>query len=86
MSGYLLTWNPMWKFQEAIFNVTLYYEKYGLSARARHTWRSACRSTDFGSTDSYRPAATACGSMVVRGKLPRASLSLETTAIDPLSG
>lgn len=119
----MLTWNPTWKFQEAIFNVTLYYEKYGLSARARYTWRSAYRSTDFGSTDSYpwgfpvvqnargqlnasvqyainehysrsssassnryRPAATACGSMVVRGKLPRASLSLETTAIDPLSG
>lgn len=35
------------------YNVTLYYEKYGLSARTRYTWRSAYRSTDFGSTDSF---------------------------------
>lgn len=34
------------------YNATLYYEKYGLSARARYTWRSAYRSTDFGSTSS----------------------------------
>ena len=33
--------------------MTLYYEKYGLSARARYTWRDAYRSTDFGSTSSF---------------------------------
>ncbi len=35
------------------YNATLYYEKYGLSARARYTWRDAYRSTDFGSTSSF---------------------------------
>ncbi len=38
---------------ENSYNFTLYYEKYGLSARARYTWRSAYRSEDFGSTTSY---------------------------------
>ena len=28
------------------YNLTLYYEKYGLSARARYTWRSSYVSTD----------------------------------------
>lgn len=37
---------------ENSYNATLYYEKYGLSARARYTWRDAYRSTDFGSTSS----------------------------------
>ncbi|MBU2678561.1 MAG: TonB-dependent receptor, partial [Gammaproteobacteria bacterium] len=35
------------------YNITLYYEKYGLSARTRYTWREAYRSTDFGSTSSF---------------------------------
>ena len=35
------------------YNFTVYYEKYGLSARARYTWREAYRSTDFGSTSSF---------------------------------
>ncbi|MBC3765800.1 TonB-dependent receptor [Neptunicella marina] len=38
---------------ENSYNFTLYYEKYGLSARARYTWREAYRSTDFGSTSSF---------------------------------
>jgi len=38
---------------ENAYNVTLYYEKYGLSARTRYTWRDAYRSTDFGSTSSF---------------------------------
>ncbi|WP_339617545.1 TonB-dependent receptor [uncultured Gilvimarinus sp.] len=38
---------------ENAYNFTLYYEKYGLSARARYTWRDAFRSDDFGSTSSY---------------------------------
>lgn len=38
---------------EDSYNTTVYYEKYGLSARARYTWRSAYRSEDFGSTSSY---------------------------------
>ncbi|GAA0854704.1 TonB-dependent receptor [Aliiglaciecola litoralis] len=37
---------------ENAYNFTLYYEKFGLSARMRYTWREAYRSTDFGSTSS----------------------------------
>jgi outer membrane receptor protein involved in Fe transport len=37
---------------ENSYNITLYYEKYGLSARARYTWREAYRSEDFGSTSA----------------------------------
>ena len=35
-------------FSENAFNATLYYEKYGLSARFRYTWREAFRTQDFG--------------------------------------
>ena len=35
-------------FSEEAYNITLYYEKYGLSARARYTWRDEFRTTDFG--------------------------------------
>ncbi|MFW2422303.1 MAG: TonB-dependent receptor [Porticoccaceae bacterium] len=38
---------------ENAYNFTVYYEKYGISARARYTWREAYRSDDFGSTSSY---------------------------------
>ncbi|BFM12637.1 TonB-dependent receptor [Simiduia litorea] len=38
---------------EDSYNITMYYEKFGLSARARYTWRDAYRSEDFGSTSSY---------------------------------
>ncbi|MFC1719898.1 TonB-dependent receptor [Pseudomonadota bacterium] len=37
---------------ENSYNITLYYEKYGLSVRTRYTWREAFRSEDFGSTTS----------------------------------
>ena len=35
-------------FSEEAYNITLFYEKYGLSARARYTWREAFRTNDFG--------------------------------------
>jgi TonB-dependent receptor len=44
---------PLIDLSDDAYNITLYYEKYGLSARARYTWRSAYRSTDFGSTSSF---------------------------------
>nr|WP_070959781.1 TonB-dependent receptor [Hyphomonas sp. Mor2] len=44
---------PLIDLSENAYNVTLYYEKYGLSARTRYTWRDAYRSTDFGSTSSF---------------------------------
>jgi len=34
-------------FSENSFNATLYYEKYGISARFRYTWREAFRTQDF---------------------------------------
>jgi len=37
---------------ETAYNITGYYEKYGISARLRYTWREAYRSDDFGSTSS----------------------------------
>jgi TonB-dependent receptor len=35
-------------FSEDAYNFTLYYEKYGLSARMRYTWRESFRTQDFG--------------------------------------
>ena len=35
-------------FSEDAYNITLYYEKYGLSARVRYTWRESFRTQDFG--------------------------------------
>ena len=34
-------------FSEDAFNFTLFYEKYGISARARYTWRESFRTQDF---------------------------------------
>lgn len=44
---------PLVDLSENSYNVTAFYEKYGISARARYTWREAYRSTDFGSTSSF---------------------------------
>ncbi|MFK8032263.1 MAG: TonB-dependent receptor [Gammaproteobacteria bacterium] len=35
-------------FSENAYNFTLYYEKFGLSARMRYTWREGFRTQDFG--------------------------------------
>ncbi|MGJ8681062.1 TonB-dependent receptor [Paraglaciecola sp.] len=35
-------------FSENAYNFTVYYEKFGLSARMRYTWREAFRTQDFG--------------------------------------
>lgn len=44
---------PLVDLSETAYNITGYYEKHGLSARIRYTWREAYRSTDFGSTSSF---------------------------------
>ena len=44
---------PLIDQSESAYNMTLYYERYGLSARLRYTWREAYRTTDFGSTSSF---------------------------------
>ena len=43
---------PLLDNSENAYNITLYYEKYDLSARMRYTWREAYRSDDYGSTSS----------------------------------
>jgi len=35
-------------FSKNAYNLTAFYEKYGLSARARYTWREGFRTQDFG--------------------------------------
>ena len=37
---------------EDAYNITLYYEKYGISGRVRYAWRSAYRTTDYASSGS----------------------------------
>ena len=44
---------PLLDLSENAYNITVYYEKFGLSARARYTWRDAFYTDDFGSTSSY---------------------------------
>jgi len=44
---------PLIDLSENAYNLTMFYERFGLSARARYTWRDAYRSTDFGSTSSF---------------------------------
>ncbi|MEL6948630.1 MAG: TonB-dependent receptor [Pseudomonadota bacterium] len=44
---------PLVDLSENAYNITVFYEKYDLSARLRYTWREAYRSTDFGSTTSF---------------------------------
>ena len=44
---------PLIDLSETAYNLTLYYERYGVSARIRTTWREAYRSEDFGSTSSF---------------------------------
>ena len=44
--------HPLIDLSENAYNFTVFYEKYGLSARMRYTWREAYRSTDYGSTSS----------------------------------
>lgn len=65
-------------FSKNAYNVTLFYEKYGLSARARYTWRDAFRTLDtaggasLGSTLGF-PTTTAA-----RGQL-NASITYDLT-------
>ena len=35
---------------EDAYNITLFYEKYGISSRVRYTWRDAYRTTDYASS------------------------------------
>ncbi|WP_017446342.1 TonB-dependent receptor [Gayadomonas joobiniege] len=65
---------------ENAYNFTLYYEKYGLSARMRYTWREAYRSEDFGSTSSYP-----WGFMVIQEDRGQLNASINYDLTDQLS-
>ena len=48
-----VTWQgDLLDLSENAYNITLYYEKYGLQARMRYTWREAYRSDDYVGTSS----------------------------------
>ena len=49
----VVTWRgDLLDLSEKSYNITAYYEKYGLAARARWTWREAYRSDDYVGTSS----------------------------------
>ncbi|MGB5353526.1 MAG: TonB-dependent receptor [Woeseia sp.] len=49
----VVTWRgDLLNLSENAYNITAYYEKYGLSARMRYTWREAYRSDDYVGTTS----------------------------------
>jgi len=49
----VVTWRgDLLDLSEKSYNLTVYYEKYGLAARARWTWREAYRSDDYVGTSS----------------------------------
>ena len=67
-------------FSETAYNVTLFYEKFGLSARARYTWREAFRTQDFGGGANTSGSSTFSFPVVTRdrGQL-NASISYDVT-------
>ena len=67
-------------FSETAYNFTLFYEKYGLSARARYTWREAFRTFDFGGGANTSGSSTFSFPVVTddRGQL-NASISYDIT-------
>ena len=65
-------------FSEDAYNFTLFYEKYGISARARYTWREAFRTNDFGGGANTSGSSTLSFPVVTadRGQL-NASISYD---------
>jgi iron complex outermembrane receptor protein len=67
-------------FSETAYNFTLYYEKYGLSARMRYTWREAFRTQDFAGGANTSGSSTLSFPVVTgdRGQL-NASINYDVT-------
>jgi TonB-dependent receptor len=67
-------------FSEDAYNFTMYYEKYGLSARMRYTWREAFRTQDFGGGANTSGSSTLSFPVVTaaRGQL-NASVNYDVT-------
>ncbi len=65
-------------FSENAYNVTAFYEKYGLSARARYTWRQGFRTDDFGGGASTSSTFSFPVNTLDRGQL-NASINYDVT-------
>jgi len=67
-------------FSEDSYNFTVYYEKYGISARMRYTWREAFRTQDFAGGANTSGSSTFSFPVVTddRGQL-NASISYDVT-------
>jgi len=67
-------------FSNNAFNITPYYEKYGLTVRARYTWRDEFRTNDFGGGANTSGSSTFGFPVVTeaRGQL-NASISYDVT-------
>ena len=65
-------------FSPHAYNVTLFYEKYGISARARYTWRDAFRTLDTAGGASLNSTLGFPSVTAARGQL-NASISYDVT-------
>ena len=65
-------------FSENAYNLTAYYERNGLSARMRYTWRDAFKSTDFAGGSSTNSTLSFPVVTAARGQL-NASVSYDVT-------
>ena len=73
-------------FSEDAYNITMYYEKYGVSARARYTWREGFRTQDFGGGANTSGSSTFSFPVntLDRGQL-NASISYDVPALEGLT-
>lgn len=65
-------------FSERAYNATVYYEKHGISARVRYTWRDAFTNTDFAGGSSTSSTLSFPVVTEARGQL-NASISYDIT-------
>ena len=73
-------------FSEDAYNFTVYYEKYGLSARTRYTWRDTYRTQDYagGANTSGSSTFSFPVNNIDRGQL-NASVSYAVPAVEGLT-
>lgn len=73
-------------FSEDAYNLTMYYEKYNLSARMRYTWRDTFRTNDFGGGANTSGSSTFSFPVntLDRGQL-NASVSYEVPGVEGLT-
>ena len=73
-------------FSENAYNFTLYYEKHGLSARMRYTWREAFRTQDFGGGANTSGSSTFSFPVITRDRAQlNASINYTVPRIEGLT-